>query len=104
MEDENLLVEAIKKHYTQSLSSRNITLVCNWKAWLAAQPAPDNHVTVLASMGSFYSSWSGACKTTVQYNYYIPIILFTRCSLQGPPGQAAAEAFNEAVVLGRLLL
>jgi len=103
-----LLGEAIKEHYKQPLDRRSITLVCSRKAWLGAQPAPDNHAAALAGMGSLNSSWSGACKTTVHYIYYLLIILFTIRSPQGvswsPPRRAAAESLNAAVVLWRLLL
>lgn len=80
-----LLEEAIKEDYKQPLDRRSITLSFNWKAWLVAQPAPDNHVAALAGMRSLNSSWSGACKTTVHYAYYLLIILFTTCSSPGVP-------------------
>lgn len=80
-----LLGEAIKECYTQPLDRRRITLVCNWKAWLDAQPAPDNHAAASAGMRSLDSSWPGAWKTTVHYIYYLLIILFTTHFPQGVP-------------------
>ena len=56
MEDENVTGEAIKEHYKQPLDRRNVALVCNRKAWLDAQPAPDNHGAALAGMGPLNSS------------------------------------------------
>lgn len=78
-----LLGEAITEYYKQLLDRRSITLACNQKVSLGAQPTADHSIAAIAGMVSFNSSWSGAFRIAVHSIYYFLTVLFIMPSTQG---------------------